>query len=127
MSWVGYRQQIGFYANHKRCSTLYEPSYGACLNARHTRGEERKKRFDKLGSPGVLPAVRTIEAIVHALQQPEAFFCMHVNGCENCLSFAHFLPHDGHYDAKTYGQHTCMMCGEAHFLCRDCVGLSYRV
>lgn len=86
--------------------------------------------LERLGSPDVLPAVRAIEAIIHVLQQSSSF-CMHVNGCENChVKFAQYLSHDGKgedtpYDGKTYGQYTCMLCGDARFSCLDCVGYSY--
>jgi len=76
----------------------------------------------------VLPAVRAVEAIIHTLQQPASPFCMHVNGCEECLHFARHVSYDGigyAYEGKTYGRHTCMLCGESLFLCLDCVGYSY--
>jgi len=48
---------------------------------------------------------------------------MHVNGCEHCLvTFAQNLAFDGRddaYNGKTYGQHMCMVCGEARFLCES--------
>lgn len=54
---------------------------------------------------------------------------MHVKCCDTCLTFAQYVPYDGRggepCDDKTYGQHSCDLCGDARFLCRNCVGYSY--
>lgn len=152
-SWVGYRQlfgtdyyksdlfefpdsDVGDWRLSDNLSQLYKASKRQGDPApdeelRKRLAKELKKRLDYLGSPDVLPAVRSIEAIIHSHQRPASIFCMHVNSCENCeIKFAQFVSHDGKgqnapYDGKTYGQHTCMLCGEARFLCLDCVGYSY--
>jgi hypothetical protein len=151
-SWVGYRQLFGtdYYRSNlfdfpdsevgdqrlsEHLSQLYEaakrcgdPAPDEELKTRLAK--ELKKRLDCLGSPDVLPAVRSIEAIIHSIQRPAASFCMHVNVCENCgVKFAQFVSHDGKgnaapSDGRKYGQHTCMLCGEARFLRLDWVGYS---
>jgi hypothetical protein len=134
--WIGYRQKLCF-DGYDMCF----PSERGYLSVTHGGGKAQKvglparelprlERFQQLGSSNVLPAVRAIEAIIHSIQQTASPFCMHVNGCEECLHFAQYVDHDGkgdheHYDGKTYGQHACMVCGDARFLCLDCVGYSY--
>lgn len=128
-SWVGYRQEVGLAKGMGFAHNWYSRESGGAPDIGRPLQGVVNERFDKLGSRKVVPAVRAIEAIVHSLQQPAPFFCTHVNGCKNCLTFARFLPHDGcdeePYDGRTYGQHRCMVCGEARFLCRGCVGYSY--
>ena len=103
-SWVGYRQPIG--SNHKRFSSDWymRDSGRAHCSFRSKQDIELTERFDKLRSCTVLPAMPAIEAIVHALQRLATSFCMHVNKCENYLTFAQFLPLDGrnymYYDVK---------------------------
>jgi hypothetical protein len=107
-SWVGYRQEVGLAKGMGFAHNWYSRESGGAPDIGRPLQGVVNERFDKLGSRKVVPAVRAIEAIVHSLQQPAPFFCMHVNGCENCLTFAHFLPHDGcdeePYDGRTYGQ-----------------------
>jgi hypothetical protein len=136
-NWVGYRQKMlpynpeaGDFSRWYGGRSDYYPGFDSYVERVHD--EAFNSRLERLGSPDVLPAVRAIEDIIHALQQSSSFW-MQVNGCENCLKFAQFLSEDGKgfigfsdapYD-KTYGQHTCMKCGDAHFLCLDCVGYKY--
>lgn len=135
-NWIGYRPKLRY-----RGSGICVPRERGYLSVTQYGGKTQKvgppasklqhlKLKYQLGSPHVLPAVRAVEAIVQAIQQPTSPFCMHVNGCEECLQFAQHVSYDGKgslvsYDGKTYGQHTCMLCKESRFLCLDCVGHSY--
>lgn len=127
-SWVGYRQRLG-YNERDYCVTCGEnyvwcPSLWHCCRDGPTEEHKSDGNFHQLGSTNVLPAVRAVEAIIHSQQLSAPVFSMHVNGCENCLNFAQYVPRDivAPCDEKTDGLHTCMVCGKARYLCLQCVG-----
>jgi hypothetical protein len=135
---IGYRQELGWsdtsYCNPSR-------SYGGPRGG--VTPDFRQELKDKGllhrvgGSTRLQPAVREVEAAVHALQ-PRPVFTMGVNICEDCgVSFAEFVPHDGHADmfceteekaldfTRSYGRHTCDICKRAAFLCLECASYEF--
>jgi len=140
-SWVGYRQRLGHNLRNRCFSVGHDYVHYIPTNCFGGPSEDVQPtgRFFQLGSTDVLPAVRTIEALVHSHQLPDPFFCIHVNGCEDChLYFAQYLPHYGKdsYDGNTTwsrrhtthfdkGRHTCMLYGEGRFICLECLRTRY--
>jgi hypothetical protein len=134
---IGYRQEVGWsetsYSNPSR--SYYGPH---CASGGFRREFETRGMLHRVGGNTRLqPAVREIEAAVHALQ-PRTVFTMGVNICEDCgVCFAEFVPHDGHEGdccateekaldfTRSYGRHTCDICKRAAFLCLECASYEF--
>jgi hypothetical protein len=152
--WVGYRQQWAFNQDHgcydkyvgrgydvmgvgKRCGAYTISSRGG-----PSKEVKELDTFHKVGSSHrLLPAVRSIEAIMLAQQlkagQP-AIFTLGINICEQCKTgFAEFMPQDGKdieafetdearlRHLREYGRHVCQECGRSAFLCMNCASYEY--
>jgi hypothetical protein len=156
--WIGYRQQWAFaqegcYDKHVcrgyriwkikgKQNTWEGGAYEISSRGGPSKEVQELDTFHKVGSsPRLLPAVRSIEAIMLAQQlkagQP-AIFTLGINICEQCeASFAEFMPQDGKdTDAFTtdearlrhlreYGRHVCQECGRSAFLCMNCASYEY--
>jgi hypothetical protein len=151
--WVGYRQQWAFSqegCNDKHVGRGYriwtiggkQNTYESSSRGGPSKEAQELDTFHKVGSsPRLLPAVRSIEAIMLAQQlkagQP-AIFTLGINICEQCkTSFAEFMPQDGKgHEAiatdearlrhlREYGRHVCQECGRSAFLCMNCASYEY--
>jgi hypothetical protein len=151
--WVGYRQQWAFnedgcYDEHvDRGYRIWKIGKKHNTHEIGSRGGPSKEvqeldTFHKVGSsPRLLPAIRSIEAIMLAQQlkagQP-AIFTLGINICEQCkTSFAEFMPQDGKDNEtfetdearlrhlREYGRHVCQECGRSAFLCMNCASYEY--